>query len=539
MDFSTIILRFRDLVTESGKTIEAHKSIINNNNNSYVWWAWWKKGREKTPVGEFATLNEIAKDQKLKIFLLDSGNNKLYYALCNEIKFSSTKLEESPEKDKTPEYYRDNLYNAWFKFEKIEECDNSKLKKYSYVDIESLFEDNEDDYSLFNDKMVFDTKELIQQNRTLWFIREFIEGDKENEIKLLNSNYIEPSNFSVKFNELTGNSFLWLSDLHLSNDVLSVTPGDKSLTNHIKISCAKSSDALFSDISALIISGDITDCCSEKGFNQAETMITNLNRELGGALDNQRIIISPGNHDFKRIETFPPKENEEYKEPDYYWEHPESSEFFSKFYKDIFRIKPNKFMANGRKYLTQSGKTVEFVALNTMILQQYKGFEGHGYISQEQLDFVEKEMNWKKASSAIRIVIMHHHYCPACLHERMSYDKAGSVVYDADRLIRWSVKNNVKLILHGHKHNEFFSKVSIPVAKENKTLSSIDVSASVLRDIYVLSLGGTGAKDTEHKFATITFDDDKLTVRIFKFYPDLISDNVLDKTITIPYEANK
>lgn len=532
MDFSTIILRFRDLVTENGKTNETHKNIIDNNNNSYVWWAWWKKGREKTPIGEIAKLNEIAKNQKINIFLVDSGNDKLYNALCSEIKFSSTE-EESPEKDKTPEYYRDNSYHVWFKFEKIEDCERDELKKYSYVDIESLFEDNEDDYSLFNDKVVFDTKELIQQNRTLWFIREFREGDKENEIKLLNSNYIEPSNFSVKFNELTGNSLLWLSDLHLSNDVLNVTPGEKSLTNHIKTTCSNFNDDLFSDIAALIISGDITNCCSEDGFSQAETMITNLNRELGGALDNQRIIISPGNHDFKRIDTSPPKDNEdEYKEPDYYWDHPDSSEFFSKFYKDIFRIKPNKFMANGRKYLTQSGKTVEIVALNTMILQQYKGFEGHGYVSQEQLDFVEKEMNWQRKSAAIRIVVMHHHYCPACLHEQMSYDKAGSVVYDADRLIRWSVKNNVKLILHGHKHNEYFSKVSIPVTRG-------DIDESVLRDIYVVSLGGTGAKDTEHKFATITFDDDKLIARIFKFYPDLISDNVLDKTITIPYEANK
>ena len=76
MEFTTIILRFRDLV---GKTIEEHQKIISN--KGFVWWAWWKKSREKTPVGELAELNEVIKENPLKLLLIDSGNEKLFWQL--------------------------------------------------------------------------------------------------------------------------------------------------------------------------------------------------------------------------------------------------------------------------------------------------------------------------------------------------------------------------------------------------------------------------------------------------------------------------
>ena len=46
VEFQTIILRFRDLVTETGETILAHDSIIKE--KQAVWWAWWNKGNEKS-----------------------------------------------------------------------------------------------------------------------------------------------------------------------------------------------------------------------------------------------------------------------------------------------------------------------------------------------------------------------------------------------------------------------------------------------------------------------------------------------------------
>lgn len=85
---------------------------------------------------------------------------------------------------------------------------------------------------------------------------------------------------------------------------------------------------------------------------------------------------------------------------------------------------------------------MEIVCLNSLYLQQYNNFNGHGYISEEQLNYVEKEMGWnnRQAENTIRIAIMHHHYLPVCKVESIDVKRPSSVVYDADRLMKWLIK---------------------------------------------------------------------------------------------------
>lgn len=120
-----MILRFRDLVTSDNGTIEQHKKIIDD--NGYVWWAWWKKGGEKVP-NDFSLLSTQVKEEPLYVFLVDSGQNVLYRAICNNIEVRSSTKISSPEKDKTPAYYCDQSYYAWFRFTRIEPCDECELK---------------------------------------------------------------------------------------------------------------------------------------------------------------------------------------------------------------------------------------------------------------------------------------------------------------------------------------------------------------------------------------------------------------------------
>lgn len=522
---TTLVLRFRDLVTEAGETILKHKAIIDE--KGYVWWAWWKKGAEITPTTEFGSICAYAQEKPLCVYLLDSGQEKLYKAQCCEIKCTALGEKPSPEPDLTPEYYKNKPYFAWFKFSSIEECVGSELNDYSYLDSDSLFKDGETDYRLFYNKKVFSLAELIQQNRTVWFLREFKDGDKENEIILLNANLVEPYIFSELHKELMGDTFLWLSDMHFSNGVLSVknTANKTSVLNHIK-QCLDPKD-LFNDISSLIISGDITDCVNPEGYQMAEDFIVDINREGYCKIDADNILICPGNHDLKRIEADYPNKSE----PELFCKFEDTNQEYSKFFKDIYNIKPNKFLASGRKYLTKSGQSVDIAAINTIMLQQYKDFEGHGYITQEQLDFVEESMQWKKdrATSSYRIVVMHHHYCPACLSEKIQIDKPSSVVYDADRLLQWLVKNNIKLLLHGHKHNKFISKISTPISREEK-----EINASQMNDIFIVSAGGIGAKGAENRFGTLTFTPNELCIRIYKIFPDNVSSGTLEQTINIP-----
>lgn len=53
-------------------------------------------------------------------------------------------------------------------------------------------------------------------------------------------------------------------------------------------------------------------------------------------------------------------------------------------------------MACGRRLLMSTGRTVEIVALNSLILQQYKDFEGYGFLSDKQLEYVANKMGWKE-----------------------------------------------------------------------------------------------------------------------------------------------
>lgn len=160
-NIKTLILRFRDLVTEDGETILTHKTIIDREGS--VWWAWWRKGHEITPTSEFGILRTRANETGLQVMLVDSGQNKLYLAKCSDIICQENKPLNSPNLDLTPEYYRDRPYFAWFNFTSIEECDITEVCNYTYVNSNSLFAENEANYSMFDEKIIFSTKELIQQ----------------------------------------------------------------------------------------------------------------------------------------------------------------------------------------------------------------------------------------------------------------------------------------------------------------------------------------------------------------------------------------
>ena len=169
MDFETVILRFRDLVTESNVTIGRYKDMINT--KGYVWWGQWNKGNEKLPFEEFCVLEGKIESQPEYFYLMDLGQEKLYKAECLNIKCSENDKILSPELNYTLNYCNEQKYYAWFKFDKIEECDADEVKNYTYVKVDSLFVENRSNYEKFYGKRVYNLKEMIQQNRTIWFVR--------------------------------------------------------------------------------------------------------------------------------------------------------------------------------------------------------------------------------------------------------------------------------------------------------------------------------------------------------------------------------
>lgn len=522
MEFKTVILRFRDLVTENDATIVRHRDIIDE--KGYVWWGWWNKGNEDVPFDEFSVLNDIFKRNSEYVYLMDSGQKKLFKAKCLNIEHFTDK-NSSPEPENTPAYYNEQKYYAWFKFNEIEECNIDEIRDYTYVKVASLFAEKNSDYSKFYGKRIYNIDEMIQQNRTVWFVRNYNENkDSDYEIQLLNSSIVEPYNFSERYFETSSDTLLWLSDLHFgTDDVLKVKAEDSTdvtLTKHIQNAYPD-----YKKFGGLIITGDITSYGKAEGFTKAQEFISDLNRELVRPFMSENIIFCPGNHDFVRKE-----ENLGDSCPEKVSENPNSIKYYKDFYSSIHNLSPNEYFACGRKLLMSTGRTVEIVALNSLFLQQYKDFEGHGFLSNEQLEYAAKSMQWEENSqtSSIRIAIMHHHYMPTCLVEQINVTRPSSVVYDAERLAQWLVKYNIKLLLHGHKHQSFVSKIGRFDSK------SSEISEDSIKNFYVVGMGGTGAKDCENKIAAIRFRNDEIELKFFRIYADNSESNKPLQTIHIP-----
>lgn len=523
MEFKTIILRFRDLVTENNVTIARHKEMIDK--KGHVWWGWWNKGNEKLPFEKFSVLGAEVQEQSKDLYLMDSGQEKLYKANCLEIKCFKNKKSESPESEFTPDYYNEQKYYAWFKFDRIEECEVDEVKKFTYVKVDSLFVDNHSNYEKFYGKRIYNIKEMIQQNRTIWFVRDYVEKtDLDYEIQLLNSSVVEPHNFSDKYYETGSDTLLWLSDLHFGqNDVFKVkaeNETDVTLTKHIQNAYKD-----LNKVGGMIITGDITSFGKPEGFIKAKEFIADLNRNLTRELASENIIFCPGNHDFVRKDEMLGDDI-----PEKVSENLDCIRLYKEFYSSIHNLNPNEYMACGRRLLMSTGRTVEIVALNSLILQQYKDFEGHGFLTDKQLKYVADKMAWKEnvKTNSIRIAIMHHHYMPTCLVEQVDVKKPSSVVYDAERLMQWLAKYDIKLLLHGHKHQSFISKIGCFDNRDN------EIDENKMKNIYVIGMGGTGAYNCENKFSTLTFYNDHIELKFFRIYADNTETDKCIQTVHIP-----
>lgn len=279
-------------------------------------------------------------------------------------------------------------------------------------------------------------------------------------------------------------------------------------------------------IAGTMISGDITSHANPEGFTLAKTLVRDLSNELLEPISSENFIICPGNHDFVREEV----DLEKDEAPAFIYDKMDSARSYADFYKSIYNIAPNQYFAMGRKILLSSGHILEIAALNSLMLQQYSNFQGHGYLSQSQLNFVVEEMGWNdtKNKNAIRIVVMHHHYLPTCYTERIDATYASSAVYDADRLMNWLVQCNVKLLLHGHKHKAFISQINYPQS------SQTDITTECMRNIVVAGMGGTGAKGVQNKFATIQFIDNKVVISFHNIYSDESERDCLAQKIELP-----
>ncbi len=166
---NTIILRFRDLVTEQGGTIKEHKHIIQKYGE--VWWGWWMRPQERPPRTLFQELSNRAESSgPIEAYLLDTGSNKLYAVRISKVATApSGSLIVTPDPDKSPEYYHRGRYPAWFLLKSLEEARFEDLR-LTYESFPTKPEMH-DTFAQFRGQKVKSLEELRHHDVTLWVVK--------------------------------------------------------------------------------------------------------------------------------------------------------------------------------------------------------------------------------------------------------------------------------------------------------------------------------------------------------------------------------
>ncbi len=492
-EVKTLILRFRNLSIPD--TVQAHQAIIKE--KGYVWWGWWSKPQEKVALELFAELKKQIKEQeKIELLLFNSGELSIHKATCIGIEIKNGEELSSPDKEATPQYYSENQYMIWFKFSNIEEKisePNLFLKKYSYVEIDEHFASKTTPFNMFDQKVVYSVEELYQQQRTIWFLRDKKTSDEEREI----TSYNPPKeSYEKTFTLDEAGEILWLTDLHFSKTHHAFTETVGS-TNKISSVIERTLESLDNKkLSRIIVSGDFTYCASKTEFQQATEFFKDMKSIYG--LSPSRFTLCPGNHDFEYSK-------DEYKEDDVVkLTFDEAKKNYIDFYEGIKEVRANKYINSIQRFISSTGKLFEIITLNTCILQEDgKHFKGMGFVGNDQLEEIAKQLNKTIDVNATRFLVLHHNLLPVAYAETPRVNPMYSMFLDSEAVSQFCINNKIKIILHGHTHRSFYSQITRQLKNGNKFT------------YHIVGLSSSGAKredlgqDSKNEIATINISNDK------------------------------
>ncbi|XLP07381.1 metallophosphoesterase family protein [Alteromonas marina] len=535
---TTMALRFRDLVTPPNGTIEQHNDIITKNGE--VYWGWWAKAGEQCPSRFLELENELS-SSSAQVLLFDSGQNKLYIANLIDIAFrNSNEGMACPDLNLTPEYYRERSFKAWFKFDSISEVNSehieSTLHAHSYHDDNfGLFKNNEPFKDFFN-KQVSSVEELRHQDRTIWFLKLFVDGEHDTkEILLYNSSNVDPSIFPKNYSKLYSSKIHWVTDLHFSDESNRHACDDEQQGSPIKVLIE---EKFKERLNALIVSGDMTWSATTSEFDKTREFYKYLCSNTNLAFD--KIGFCPGNHDLAYDGALTSEQKEALEKYHLINREPSektrltpdeiqslkameasttNKENYKQHFEGVLSVKPNEYLSMGRKYLIDGQRPVDICFLNSNSLEQYKNlFQGNGFIGEKQRSDASKKMGWEipKAYGAVRIVVLHHNLLPV-EYSRVPYLGAspGSVVYDAQATLKWCYEKGVDVILHGHTHQRSLVKLE-------------DRTSGEKRKVWLVGLGSTSVHQSHlvyghlNQLAELDFSDQFIAMQFFNIQENSI-----------------
>ena len=386
----------------------------------------------------------------------------------------------SPDPAATPEYYRDQQYRAWFRFSRIDEepLDPTLLNELTPVRVDEFFSSGESTYGDFYAKVIYSPAELRQQDRTIWFVRAAVTGDKRHEIRLLGAKKVAPSHFARDPIDAASSLLVWVSDPHFSEDHHAFPLKTDAAASELAGALERDLQRLgLSSVAGMVISGDLTWRATDEEFALASEFIRQT--RSWSRLEPYQYVVVPGNHDLAFSESPDEKGRPVEVATD------QARTAYEHFYRDTYFLDPNPYLSLGRRYLLARAIPVEVVGLNSSFLQQdAEMFQGHGFLGEDQLSDAATQMGWNDSREVVpfRIAVLHHHVVPVVHREPPVAGHVYSLVLDAGALLRWSARYRVSLILHGHMHQPAVTRLALPIQTGGR-----------IRDWHRLTVAGMGS----------------------------------------------
>jgi len=488
----TIILRFSDY---EYATIAAHKEMITTEKS--VWWGWWRKSHEP-PQTE--VLREISKKCPIEIGLVNRVckgiSPECYTVICTKIVFDANgERVQSPELNRTPNYYRDSKHPAWFELLSISEPLQQELfiKRFGGIP---------------------------RGDPTLFVVEEKTSGD----IIVQDHSIEQPMIVDTK-----GDSILHISDLHFGADhgfnVEMQRDGiRKALADIISHRIKALADC---NIGVIVLSGDIVTKSDANAYVHAQVFLEVLLKNLG--LEEKHVLIVPGNHDIWPQKAEYPTRTYNYEEPYRF--------FLRGFYcTDIREIE--RFCS----YCLRSEWQLNILGLNSAHLRTHDTMD-FGYVGVDRygpflnaLDEYNKHKNMQELSKEkiLNFVVLHHHLLPSLLvYDPPKKSRQISVTLDAGQLVADLQKASVHFVIHGHQHVPFLGSTA-------RARRSANNWVGYKQPLFVIGIGSTGAVGSRlhaemrnNTYGIYTPQAEGLRIRIEEFTVAMGPRTYMD--VVIPY----
>lgn len=418
----TAILRFSD--AEKIHTVGAHLEI--SSSKKAAWWGWWRKEKEPPSLEVLRKLQtEIRSHASLRIGLVNrKGEESFYVAKCVDLRYAldGGKID-SPDPELTPDYYRSDMFPAWFKFEGIDPVSSKADFVREFAVVPYL-------------------------DPTLYEVFWRTEGD-------LRTVEVTPSETWTMSPVCTsGEVILHISDLHFGDlhgfSIREPQPGSGVDGRPLwEIISTRLRRDLGVQIGVVVVSGDLISKGKGEFYGEARDFLDNLLGSLD--LDEKHCITVPGNHDLWTVGIDHPTR-------DYGHERP-YRDFMEAFFKTGFRS-----LERVRRYRTPAGHDLIFLELNSARIRS-DALKEYGYVAKHRYDrlltFIRDSLREEgNHQSPVFFAVLHHHVMPVSCVEIPDEKRPVSICLDAGELIDEFQNFGIQFVLHGHQHAPFIGAAS-------------------------------------------------------------------------------